>query len=364
MEITASPTNQQTRTLYFDILRIVATFAVIFLHTSAGAWDMENFNFDWNIRNIYDSAVRWCVPVFVMISGALFLNPEKPISIKKLYTKNIVRIITAFLIWSTIYSLYDYILSGHNSTHILGHIRNIFHGPFHFWFLFMIVGLYISTPILRFIAEKKSTTQYFLIIAFIYTFLTPFFFNTVSQILPGISSKSEEITSLLNYYYESFDLKLFAGYSGYFLLGHYLNTNNVKRLKLIYLIGVVSFVLIVMGSIISYYIYGALNNPLYGYLTPLVLFEAIAVFLFIKNLTPKIKLSIKTTNIIAKISNLCFGIYIIHNIVLWTLSYFGLRTTSFNIIISVPVISILVFVISLLISGCLYKIPFCRKYMM
>lgn len=354
--------NQPNRTLYFDILRILATFAVIFLHSACASWDMDNFNFDWNVQNIYDSAVRWCVPIFVMISGALFLNPEKQISIKKLYTKNIVRIIAAFFLWSTIYSAYNYFIN--NDHNLIGFALNIFYGPFHFWFLFMIVGVYISIPILRQIAQNKTATKYLLIMALVFTFILPLFLLIISKFLPFIISNSEAITSLLYYYDDKFNLKLFAGYSGYFLLGYYLNTNNFKRTNLIYAIGIVSFVIIVIGSIISYYIYGSLITTLYGYLTPFVLFEAIAVFLFIKNLTPKIKFSAKAINMITKISNLCFGIYLVHILVLWTLSYFGLSTNKFNTLISVPVISILIFIISLLISSCLHKIPFCRKYMM
>lgn len=354
--------NQPNRTLYFDILRILATFAVIFLHSACASWDMDNFNFDWNVQNIYDSAVRWCVPVFVMISGALFLNPEKQISIKKLYSKNIVRIITAFFLWSTIYAIYVFFIRGQLDLNEL--IAIIFYGPFHFWFLFMIVGVYISIPILRQIAQNKTATKYFLIMAFIFTFILPLLILTLSKFLPFIISKSEAITSLIYYYDDKFNLELFAGYSGYFLLGYYLNTNNFKRTNLIYAIGIVSFVIIVIGSIISYYIYGSLITTLFGYLTPFVLFEAIAVFLFFKNLTPKIKFSAKAINMITKISNMCFGIYLVHILVLWTLSYFGLSTNKFNTLISVPVISILVFIISLLISSCLHKIPFCRKYMM
>ena len=354
--------NQPNRTLYFDILRILATFAVIFLHSACASWDMDNFNFDWNVQNIYDSAVRWCVPVFVMISGALFLNPKKQISIKKIYTKNIVRIITAFLFWSPIYALFIIFING--QINLNGLIAELLRGPFHFWFLFMIVGVYISIPILRQIAQNKTATEYFLIMAFVFTFILPLLILTLSKFFPFIISKSEAITSLISYYDDNFNLKLFAGYSGYFLLGHYLNTNTFKRTNLIYAIGIVSFSIIVIGSIISYYIYGSLITTLYGYITPFVLFEAIVVFLFIKNLTNRIKFSAKAINMITKISNMCFGIYLVHILVLWTLSYFGLQTTSFNIIISVPFISILVFVISLLISNCLYKIPFCRKYMM
>ena len=177
-------TNQPNRTLYFDILRILATFAVIFLHSACASWDMDNFSFDWNVRNIYDSAVRWCVPVFVMISGALFLNPEKHISIKKLYTKNIVRIITAFFLWGTIYAAYNFFIN--NDHNLIGFVLNILYGQFHFWFLFMIVGVYISIPILRQIAQNKTATKYFLIMAFVFTFILPLALSTKYDLPNGV----------------------------------------------------------------------------------------------------------------------------------------------------------------------------------
>lgn len=98
------------RTIYFDYLRVIACFAVIVLHVSAGQWhDYTEPTFEWNVMNIYDSATRFCVPIFLMISGALFLNPEKKLSLRKLYTHNILRVITAFCFWSFIYACYDYV---------------------------------------------------------------------------------------------------------------------------------------------------------------------------------------------------------------------------------------------------------------
>lgn len=355
-------TNQPNRTLYFDILRILATFAVILLHSCSEFWEENNFNTDWNVRNIYDSAVRWCVPIFVMISGALFLNPEKHISIKKLYTKNTVRIIVAFFLWSTIYSAYNFFIN--NDHNLIGFALNIFYGPFHFWFLYMIIGVYITIPILRQIAQNKTATKYFLIMAFVFTFILPLSLSITSKLLPTIISNGGSIVSLLYHYFESLDLALFAGYSGYFLLGYYLNANKCKYTNLIYTIGILSFIAIVGGTVLSFYIFGEFKDFLYKYLTPFVLFEAIAVFLFVKNLTPRIKFSTKAINMITKISNMCFGIYLVHILVLWLLSHYGISTNKFSTIISIPTISILVFAISLFISSCLYKIPFCRKYMM
>lgn len=66
---------------YFECLRVIATIAVIIVHVAAMKWyDGYARSLSWNIFNIYDSAVRWCVPIFLMISGALFLSKEITIS--------------------------------------------------------------------------------------------------------------------------------------------------------------------------------------------------------------------------------------------------------------------------------------------
>lgn len=89
--------NKTDRILYLDYLRILAMIAVITIHSSAHGWCLTDIHtVDWNVYNIFDSIVRWATPVFVMVSGVLFLNEEKEINISRLYSKNIFRIATAF----------------------------------------------------------------------------------------------------------------------------------------------------------------------------------------------------------------------------------------------------------------------------
>ena len=85
------------RTAYFDYLRVFATFAVVILHLSGQNWNNTNVNgFEWRVFNGYDSLVRWAVPVFVMISGALFL--DRNISPKKIYSKYVLRLFVSFCV--------------------------------------------------------------------------------------------------------------------------------------------------------------------------------------------------------------------------------------------------------------------------
>ena len=94
--------TDESRYYCFDFLRVVGAFAVIVIHVAASKWYTTDIHtFEWETMNFYDSIVRWAVPVFVMISGALFLSRDIPV--RKIYGKYIFRIFTAFVFWSFVY---------------------------------------------------------------------------------------------------------------------------------------------------------------------------------------------------------------------------------------------------------------------
>jgi len=71
---------QSGRMVWIDHLRVLATFAVVVLHAAARNWySADVHGFEWRVLNIYNGFVRWGVPVFIMISGALFLNRDIPV---------------------------------------------------------------------------------------------------------------------------------------------------------------------------------------------------------------------------------------------------------------------------------------------
>ena len=78
--------------VYLDTLRVIAAIAVIISHVST--IHIENIPYDstnWHVHNIFEAFSRWCVPIFIMISGALFLNDSKPLNIIKLYKNSQVK---------------------------------------------------------------------------------------------------------------------------------------------------------------------------------------------------------------------------------------------------------------------------------
>lgn len=66
--------KRKQRIDYLDYLRLVAIFGVITVHvaTSLNFYHQDYAGLNWQILNFWDGLSRFCVPVFIMISGALF----------------------------------------------------------------------------------------------------------------------------------------------------------------------------------------------------------------------------------------------------------------------------------------------------
>lgn len=100
--------NFNSRQYYLDILRIIACFMVIMIHIIS--MDFNNYlpaTNEWKVMNSYDSIIRYSVPLFYMISGALFLGSNSSISIKKLYLNKIFHLLILYIVWSIFYAVDD-----------------------------------------------------------------------------------------------------------------------------------------------------------------------------------------------------------------------------------------------------------------
>ena len=79
-------TDRSTRDLSIDLIKVIAIFGVLVIHVDAGVLTQEQIgSFEWICGRVWGSLVRGSVPLFLMTSGALMLNPRKELALKKLY---------------------------------------------------------------------------------------------------------------------------------------------------------------------------------------------------------------------------------------------------------------------------------------
>lgn len=324
---------------YFWIkhLRVVATLSVILLHASAvpvlqfGKIDLNT----WWIGNMLDGGVRFCVPIFFMISGALLLS--KDYTLYSFLKKRFLRLIPPFIFWSLVYIAYNLARDYHNGEVITLReiLRSILGGlykgsSFHLWFVYSIMGLYLLMPFVR--SWIKNATEkevfYFLSIwGITICFNNPYFGS----------------------YKPSIELMYFSGYIGYIILGYFLSHNNNKllnnKLTGIFLI-LIGNLITILGTYLMSKNHHSFNSTFYSYLTPNITCSAIGVFLLFKNFKIRSILYLKLVNLI---SNNSYGIYLVHVLVLDIMGHFGLNWKMSSPFMSIIVITLVCFVVSSLI---------------
>lgn len=332
------------RQIYLDILRILATFAVIFIHVSGRDFIYSYKAYDWYVSDIYNSISRWAVPIFVMISGTLFLNPNKDVPIKAILTKYIPRILIAYLFWWFCYSAYSglthYIESGVVTSKSLR--PNI-----HLWFLPMLMCMYLLVPLFRKVVIDKKVLKYALALWVGYATIS-FVFGTFE-----IHPKIHQIMDL-------FRGDIILVYAGYFLLGYYMSTTELRKKtrSVIYLLGLLGAALTITGSIIMSLLKGEPNQLFLMSRSPFIIMMASALFVCIKYNVKDV--GPKTGKFIAHVRKDLFGIYLVHGFYL-KLFNTDLFCDMCNHIITIPIITLLVFIASLYTTKLLRLIPLLRK---
>lgn len=349
-----SLTNHTHPKLYFaEILRALAIFAVIILHNAADYEDQYGqipLN-NWWAGVTWNGLVRFCVPMFVLLSGAFLLKPGKEISISEVFYKRLPKIIIPLVFWSIAYILFEQ-YSKKNSLagiDVLQQLKIFYKGPvvYHLWFLYMMIGIYLLYPIINLFitAAKPIHILYFLIV-----------WGVTNCILGLIEIHFSAPSGI--------DLSFFTGYVGYFVLGYYLfnHTFTEKQLKAAYVLAIASFFI----SIFFPYICILLNIENHSAImendfTPDILFVEIGLFLWFKNRSYKGS----ENRIITEISNESFGIYLIHVMVMQYIfsekrSYMD-AIDNLNPWWSIPVKSIVILIISFIIIKLIRQIPYLRR---
>ncbi len=341
------------RVVYLDILRIIACFLVVMVHISAQSLlELQPSSSQFIIHSSYNTLAFSGVALFFMISGALILNPSRRYNIRSMLFKAL-HIYIIYFIWKFLYMLYDAVSLGHmDASFIKNTLINLIskNGYYHLWFLPAMAVIYLFVPVIKKSLENdKQVCHYFIVL---------FFFLAVA--LPTIFHFEFKFKYTFLDFYNLNDFSLFAGYLGFFVLGHYLNRyadsmNGVVRI-IIYVLGLI--MIPASGLIDSYLSHGipgsmAMNTPFS--LPSFVI--TLALFLFIMDNYG----NRKNNKVLCGISNITLGIYLIHPVFVDQFSRMEISLKSFISILSIPLIALLVAVASGLAAYILSKIPLVRK---
>lgn len=374
--------NQKNQHIvWLDVVRFIAMFTVVCCHCT------DPFNFypgtAPNIGEIklwgaiYGFVLRPCVPLFVMITGALLLPVRGDTS--TFYKKRIPRVFYPFLIWSVLYNLFPWItgLLGLNPQIILDFfpyageevmqqsfsvsLEYILMIPFnfsilavHMWYIYLLIGLYLYLPVFSAWVEKASErAKLMFLLAWGVTLLLPYYYQFVSNYLWGTCS------------WNSFGmLYAFAGFNGYLLLGHYLK-NLEWSLKKTLAIGIPMFAVGYAVTFLGFRHITALPEYtdemlelFFTYCSLNVVMMTIPVFMLAK----KVKVnSERMKKALANLTVCGFGIYMIHYFFTGP-SVVLMRAINMPIGLQIPVAAILAFAVSWGLVWLIYRAGKVAKY--
>ena len=148
----------EARDSRYDLVRCIAIVLIVFIHSMGmlnGAapvgWSPLRVEYA-----LLKSIISPGVHLFFLLSGALLLGKEEPLW--GFYRKRLRRVLVPFLIWSVIvYILTGLTTKGFDWSSCLSDfgrrlVTNGIHGTY--WFIYVILGLYLITPLLRLICSS------------------------------------------------------------------------------------------------------------------------------------------------------------------------------------------------------------------
>ncbi len=354
--------GQQGRLLWLDILRALAACAVVMMHTLTGAVDIMNTEAyeDGQMMLVAMDFVTWCVPVFLMISGYLFLNPEKEIGFGKMVRKYCVRIVLALLLFGIPFSCLELVLA--EGTFRIGMVWEgllmvlTMRSWSHLWYLYLILLLYLLTPALKWGLKRLPYWVLGLCLALLVV---------GSSILPFV-----------NKFVEGAALPVLpdgAVYMFYYLFGYCLHREERKVGASHMLVwGVV--VLIVLGEMVAYRMTrGGHLQMAYNY--PLTVILSVALMYFAMSLQQQFRQngwSLEKNRVmhmgkklIEGLSGFSFTIYLIHPVFLNVMyKFLHITPVDYPILISLPIFFGITLLCSVIFAWILHKITPLRKHVL
>ncbi len=314
------------RIAYLDVIRIVACVMVITMHSPMPDCGAPSFVFTG-----ISFVMAPCIGLFFMVSGALLLPTS--LSMEEFYKKRLSKVVFPTLIWTITYLLVKIVNGSVTVAELPSMVLSI---PFSaqgdgiLWFMYVLIGFYLITPIISPWLEKASKKEIELVLGL-------WGVSLLYPILLNVVSVNESNTGILYY---------ISGYAGYYLLGYYLSRFKPR-------VGIVASLLLILLPIIACGFSIRLNPDMdfyryFWYLSVFVVSMACGWFCLMS------KINVRGVRLLSVTSSLSFGIYLSHILIMrsfiWKLCGYLSFGWSLQIIFTVIMTLVLSFILAYLLS--------------
>ncbi len=338
-----------------DLIRTIAVLLIILLHAAAfppqlPAEITTQAAFGWFTADIYDAFGRIGVPLFVMLSGFFLLDKSKadePLGV--FFKKRFNRVGLPFIFWSVTYFFWNGYVHGASLTFDSA-VDAAFSGAYvHLWFLYLLVGLYLVTPLLRVFVKYLDWKRFKYLVAL-------WFLGTVT------------VPLIITFAGLDFNpvIFVFTGWMGYYLLGVFLQKIKIRK-SILLLAAALGLTGAVLGAYVSTALIGErVTTFFHESLSFNLIIASVAVYLLLNTLASNRILSYNKVNTLLHwVGQNTLPIYLMHYMILESLMFgffgFTLNASVLNPIIEIPLLTVVTFSLTVLIVYPLKKIPIVKR---
>lgn len=154
--------SYSSRIIQLDYIRTIAIVFVVLHHVTDPLHGLPDFSTQYIFIHSIQAIAHLGVPLFFLLSGFLLIK-HYPVSMWcSFYFKRFKRVMPAFIAYSYAYFVYN------NNDFNFGHFVNAFltgHTSGHLWFMYVLIGIYIITPVVSRLLTNSSANDIFIFVA-------------------------------------------------------------------------------------------------------------------------------------------------------------------------------------------------------
>ncbi len=328
---------------YLSRMKALACIAVVVLHTFFAADAMAQTSAQHALMMTVRNLMTWSVPCFVMASGALLLAPERNIDLKKLFSKYILRMAAALVIFSFLFALFDQVLvkKTGGAGFVTDGLKAIFTGSGwkHMWYLYLMIAIYLLLPLYKLISKHAGKKEILYLIGVYGVFMS------VLPLIEIATGKKLPFYICVNTVYP---LYLFLGFALH---------NGMLRIRRLVAAGGILIFAIITAVLTVYSTYNeapAVKELLSNYSFPAIVIGSAGIYTLYESYEKKDHRI--ADMILGEIDRCSFGIYLIHMavlkfiIVVMKWQPFTSGSGTFSVVLTTCVVFIVSFVITRLLK--------------